>query len=132
MEDVSAGQRKRKASPDKETPKKRHRGSCSEHSSVLVEDVQHGQRKRKASTDEETPRKRQKSSELKQSSCRAVAIKHIKGTDVDSKHSILMNLLVKVGSSVPCVRIIDFGCGCSVQREPFNYFCGTLSFAPPE
>ncbi|KAM7388781.1 hypothetical protein PAMP_024931 [Pampus punctatissimus] len=41
------------------------------------------------------------------------------------------NLLVEVGFSVPRVRIIDFGCGCSVLRAPFC-FCRTLSFAPPE
>ncbi|XP_044218441.1 serine/threonine-protein kinase pim-2-like [Thunnus albacares] len=42
------------------------------------------------------------------------------------------NVLVEVDSSVPRVRIIDFGCSCSVQREPYRYYCGTLSLAPPE
>ncbi|CAK6969731.1 serine/threonine-protein kinase pim-2-like [Scomber scombrus] len=42
------------------------------------------------------------------------------------------NLLVEVGSSVPRIRVIDFGCGCRVQRKPHLRFSGTTALAPPE
>ncbi|XP_030590896.1 serine/threonine-protein kinase pim-2-like [Archocentrus centrarchus] len=42
------------------------------------------------------------------------------------------NLLVETSSSDLRVRVIDFGCGCWVQEEPFTSFLGTSAYAPPE
>ncbi|XP_030612070.1 serine/threonine-protein kinase pim-2-like [Archocentrus centrarchus] len=42
------------------------------------------------------------------------------------------NLLLETGSSDPQVRVIDFGCGCLVQEEPYFIFSGTSAYAPPE
>ncbi|GLD67031.1 serine/threonine-protein kinase pim-2-like protein [Lates japonicus] len=42
------------------------------------------------------------------------------------------NILIETGSDVPRVRIIDFGCGCTVKNEPYRGFSGTSAYAPPE
>ncbi|XP_030574926.1 serine/threonine-protein kinase pim-2-like [Archocentrus centrarchus] len=42
------------------------------------------------------------------------------------------NLLLETGSKNPRVRIIDFGCGCLVQEEPYSSFSGTRVGSPPE
>ncbi|XP_030611992.1 serine/threonine-protein kinase pim-2-like [Archocentrus centrarchus] len=42
------------------------------------------------------------------------------------------NLLLETGSKNPRVRIIDFGCGCLVQEEPYSSFSGTRVDSPPE
>ncbi|CAI5662729.1 unnamed protein product [Oreochromis niloticus] len=42
------------------------------------------------------------------------------------------NLLVETGSHEHRVRVIDFGCGCLVQEQPYSEFSGTEDFAPPE
>ncbi|XP_030594036.1 serine/threonine-protein kinase pim-3-like [Archocentrus centrarchus] len=42
------------------------------------------------------------------------------------------NLLLETGSNDLRVRVIDFGCGCLVQEEPYSTFSGTASYAPPE
>lgn len=34
------------------------------------------------------------------------------------------NLLVETGSYEHCVRVIDFGCGCLVQEQPYSEFSG--------
>ncbi|XP_047437044.1 serine/threonine-protein kinase pim-2-like [Mugil cephalus] len=47
----------------------------------------------------------------------------------------LTNILVEVdppGSEVPRVRVIDFGCSCQEELEPYDRFSGTLCIAPPE
>ncbi|XP_067430627.1 serine/threonine-protein kinase pim-2-like [Thunnus thynnus] len=42
------------------------------------------------------------------------------------------NVLVEIGSSVLCVRLVNFGCGSFVQERPHHTFSGTLACAPPE
>ncbi|XP_067430624.1 uncharacterized protein [Thunnus thynnus] len=42
------------------------------------------------------------------------------------------NILVEIGSSVLCVRLVNFGCGSFVQERPHHTFSGTLACAPPE
>ncbi|XP_030576614.1 serine/threonine-protein kinase pim-2-like [Archocentrus centrarchus] len=42
------------------------------------------------------------------------------------------NLLLETGSSDPQMRVIDFGCDCLVQEEPYFIFSGTSAYAPPE
>ncbi|XP_042251970.1 serine/threonine-protein kinase pim-2-like [Thunnus maccoyii] len=42
------------------------------------------------------------------------------------------NILVEIGSSVPRVRLMNFGCGSFVQERPHHTFSGTLACAPPE
>uniref|UniRef100_A0A3Q2PZ26 non-specific serine/threonine protein kinase n=1 Tax=Fundulus heteroclitus TaxID=8078 RepID=A0A3Q2PZ26_FUNHE len=50
----------------------------------------------------------------------------------------LQNALVEIGSPVPRLRIIDFGCGSFEQKNFSCFFCdyacvpGTLPYAPPE
>ncbi|XP_055013568.1 serine/threonine-protein kinase pim-2-like [Boleophthalmus pectinirostris] len=57
--------------------------------------------------------------------------------DLDSKQIFhrdinMNNLLVQETESGPRIRVIDFGCGCGVQSEPFYSFKGTPEYAPPE
>ncbi|XP_055011050.1 serine/threonine-protein kinase pim-3-like [Boleophthalmus pectinirostris] len=42
------------------------------------------------------------------------------------------NLLVQTTESGSRIRIIDFGCGCNVQSNPYYDYNGTEEFAPPE
>ncbi|XP_018549438.2 serine/threonine-protein kinase pim-2 [Lates calcarifer] len=60
----------------------------------------------------------------------AAIVMHSKGVfhrDIKSE-----NILIETGSDVPRVRIIDFGCGCTVKNEPYRGFSGTSAYAPPE
>ncbi|XP_055013571.1 serine/threonine-protein kinase pim-2-like [Boleophthalmus pectinirostris] len=57
--------------------------------------------------------------------------------DLDSKQIFhrdvnMNNLLVQETESGPRIRVIDFGCGCGVQSEPFYSFKGTPEYVPPE
>uniref|UniRef100_A0A4W6DWC1 non-specific serine/threonine protein kinase n=1 Tax=Lates calcarifer TaxID=8187 RepID=A0A4W6DWC1_LATCA len=61
---------------------------------------------------------------------RVAIVMHSKGVfhrDIKSE-----NILIETGSDVPRVRIIDFGCGCTVKNEPYRGFSGTSAYAPPE
>ncbi|XP_030594124.1 serine/threonine-protein kinase pim-1-like [Archocentrus centrarchus] len=42
------------------------------------------------------------------------------------------NLLIETGSNDPRVRVIDFGCSCLVQEEPYFNLFGTKRYSPPE
>nr|XP_046235359.1 serine/threonine-protein kinase pim-2-like [Scatophagus argus] len=44
----------------------------------------------------------------------------------------MANILVDVSSTLPRIRIIDFGCGAYVQKKPHRSFSGTYTLAPPE
>lgn len=41
------------------------------------------------------------------------------------------NVLIEKGSAGTRVRIIDFGCGCFVRKEPFCIIYGTMSAFSP-
>ncbi|XP_019734804.1 serine/threonine-protein kinase pim-2-like [Hippocampus comes] len=42
------------------------------------------------------------------------------------------NILLEATFSLPRVRLIDFGCSCFVNEEPYREYAGTLRYAPPE
>ncbi|XP_059184834.1 serine/threonine-protein kinase pim-2-like [Centropristis striata] len=42
------------------------------------------------------------------------------------------NVLLDLSSDVPRVRIIDFGCGCLVNKIPYRSSSGTIDYIPPE
>ncbi|XP_030578788.1 serine/threonine-protein kinase pim-2-like [Archocentrus centrarchus] len=42
------------------------------------------------------------------------------------------NLLIETSSNGLRLRILDFGCSCIMQDEPYTHFCGTKMFSPPE
>ncbi|XP_061555805.1 uncharacterized protein LOC133414459 [Phycodurus eques] len=42
------------------------------------------------------------------------------------------NILLEATFSLPRVRLIDFGCSCFVNEEPYHEYAGTLRYAPPE
>nr|XP_057905242.1 PDZ domain-containing protein GIPC1 isoform X3 [Doryrhamphus excisus] len=42
------------------------------------------------------------------------------------------NILLEATFSLPRVRVIDFGCSCFVNEEPYQEYAGTLRYAPPE
>lgn len=44
----------------------------------------------------------------------------------------LNNILIQTLPDGLRVRIIDFGCGCTVMSIPYESYSGTLSYAPPE
>ncbi|XP_030600160.1 serine/threonine-protein kinase pim-2-like [Archocentrus centrarchus] len=60
----------------------------------------------------------------------AAIIMHSKG--IFHRDIKMENLLLETGSSDLRVRVIDFGCGCSVQEKLFSSFLGTSAYAPPE
>ncbi|XP_034567745.1 serine/threonine-protein kinase pim-2-like [Notolabrus celidotus] len=44
----------------------------------------------------------------------------------------MANILVECGSSIPRLRVIDFGCGSFIQKKWIRSYNGTRALAPPE
>uniref|UniRef100_UPI003AAAB1AE serine/threonine-protein kinase pim-2-like n=1 Tax=Centroberyx gerrardi TaxID=166262 RepID=UPI003AAAB1AE len=44
----------------------------------------------------------------------------------------LENVLIEMGSDVPRVRLIDFGCGCVLKEGAYTQAYGTPAYTPPE
>ncbi|XP_071403273.1 serine/threonine-protein kinase pim-2-like [Centroberyx affinis] len=44
----------------------------------------------------------------------------------------LENILVETGCDIHRFRVIDFGCGCTLEEGPYTTCCGTRLYFPPE
>ncbi|XP_076012130.1 serine/threonine-protein kinase pim-2-like [Genypterus blacodes] len=57
---------------------------------------------------------------------------HMKSKGVFHRDLKLQNILIQTTSSVPCVKVIDFGCGIRFTQHENNVTAGTFAYCPPE
>ncbi|XP_061580291.1 serine/threonine-protein kinase par-1-like [Cololabis saira] len=58
---------------------------------------------------------------------------HLQANKIFHRDIKLQNILIETGSSIPRVRLIDFGLSCFfTRRSRYRIFCGTSAHTPPE